>query len=95
MVRVGCVMLLILAAPAAGLGKPAGQDRGFQLPPKTDFRGFAPDGPAVQAEIAPNTRFGLGIFGLKLEKSPLRPATVREIETPKQRRAALGFSVRF
>lgn len=95
MVRLSCVALLMLAAPAAGWGKPPAQPRDFQMPTKHDFRDFAPDGPSIQTEISPNTRFGLGMFGLKSEKAPLRPATVREIETPKQRRTAVGFSVKF
>ena len=100
MVRLGSVALLALALPVAAPGKPPPEqapafNRSFFIPQvPRDFsdpgdRGFG------RAQISPNAQFGFGMFGLKPEKSPLRPVTVREIDTPKQRRAAVGFSVRF
>lgn len=50
---------------------------------------------SLQAEVAPNTQLGVGIYGLKSDKSHLRPATVGEIGTPRQRRAGVGLSLRF
>ena len=45
--------------------------------------------------IAPNGTIGFGMFGQKSTNSPLAPVTVRDLATPKQRRAGLGFSLRF
>ena len=100
MVRLGSVALILLSLPAAAWsGPPAGaepgQSRSFHLPrPPADFR-FVADERFGRTEIAPNAHIGFGMFGLKPEKSHLRPVTGREINIPKQRRAAVGFSLKF
>lgn len=100
MVRLGSFALILLSLPAAAWSAPPTEPRAskhtdsFQLPRSADDRRFAPKAPG-RAEIAPNTHFGFGIYGLKPEKSYLQPATGREIDAPKQRRAAVGFSLKF
>lgn len=98
MVRMVPVALLIMSLPVAAWSKPpaadAGQRQTFNLPRSSDHYRFAP-GPAGRTEIAPNAHFGFGIFGMKSEKSFLQRVTGREIDAPKQRRAAVGFSLKF
>lgn len=101
MARLGSVALITLFLPTAAWGDAPAPDpksaltRSFHLPrPSADFRDDT-DERFGRTQIAPNAHFGVGMFGLKPEKSPLRPATVREIDAPKQRRAAVGFSLRF
>lgn len=97
MVRLGSVALIALSLPAAALCNPPTNNqpvRNFHLQQPSADR-FAPDGRFGRTEIAPNTHFGFGVFGLKSEKSHLQPVTVREIDAPKQRRAAVGFSLKF
>ena len=98
MVRLGSVALLALSLPVAALGSPpagstAETERSFHLP-KPHHR-FESDTNFGRTEVAPNATFGFGMFGLKYEKSHLQPATGREIDTRKQRRAAVGFSLKF
>ena len=101
MVRLGSVALIALSLSAAAWSNPLAtaesseRPQSFHLPPTSDHHRFAPGGSVGRAEIAPNTHFGLGMFGLKTEKSYLRPATGREIDTRKQRRAGVGFSLKF
>jgi len=47
------------------------------------------------AQLGANARFGLGMFGIRSEATRQRPVTVREIDAPRQRRAGLGFSLKF
>jgi hypothetical protein len=53
------------------------------------------DATVVRAGVAPNAHLGFGMFGLKSEKALLQPATGREIDMRKQRRAAVGISLKF
>ena len=98
MARLGSVAFIALFLPAAGWSSPppsaSGPARTFHLQQPASDR-FAPDGRIGRTEIAPNTQFGFGIFGLQSDKTQLRPVTGREIDAPKQRRAAVGFSLRF
>jgi len=100
MVRLGAVALILSSLSAAASAGPreAAENTAnattFQLP-KPSARFVASDERVGKTEIAPNTQFGFGMFGLKSEKSPLQPATGREIDMPKQRRAAVGFSLKF
>jgi hypothetical protein len=101
MVRLGSAALIVLSLPGAALSSPppnaeeSEQMRSFALPQSTGHHRFAPDGIIGRAEIAPNAHFGFGIFGLKAEKTYLQPVTGREIGASKQRRAAVGFLLKF
>lgn len=46
-------------------------------------------------ELMPNGVIGIGIFGPKAEKGPHSAATARDLSIRKQRKAAVGFSLRF
>lgn len=98
MVRLTCGVLLILCLPAAAWGKPPAaapaQERSSYLPQLSAHHHFAPR-PIGRAEVAPNAHVGFGIFGMKSDRTYLQPVTGREIDAPKQRRAAVGFSMRF
>lgn len=101
MIRLGSVALIVLSLPTSAWSNPPktadqpAQKQSFHMPrPSTDYD-LAPDGRIGRTEIAPNADFGFGMFGLKSEKSHLQPVTGREINTPKQRRAAVGFSLKF
>ena len=98
MVRVTAIALFSLLLPAVALAippasTPDGTQR-FQLPDPHADR-FESGDRIGRTEIAPNTLFGFGMFGLKSEKSPQRAVTGRELDLPKQRRPAVGFSLRF
>lgn len=99
MVRLGSVALIAISLPAAAWSSPPASDRiskkahSFHMPRPADE--FAPASDFGKAEIAPNMRVGFGVFGMKSERGHLRPATVQEINSPKQRRAAVGFSMQF
>ena len=98
MVRLGAVALLALSSASFAQGSPPAiapdPDRSFQMP-RPDGDRFDTDGRIGRTQIAPNALFGFGMFGLNSEKSPLRAPTGRELDEPKQRRAALGFSMSF
>jgi hypothetical protein len=99
MVRPGSVALIVLSLPAAAWSNPPTADpertRSFHLPRPVAEHRLAPDAPIGRLEIAPNAHFGFGMFGLKPEKTHLQPVTGREINAPKQRRAGVGFSLKF
>lgn len=46
-------------------------------------------------QVMPNGTFGIGMFGPKAEKGPHSAATARDLSMPKQRKAAVGFSLKF
>jgi hypothetical protein len=46
-------------------------------------------------ELAPNTTFGVGLFGEKAERPIHRPSTNRDHAMPRSRKAAVGFALRF
>ena len=98
MVRLVTLAALCLSLPAMASGNPpAGTSdlaRNFQVP-RPDSGRFDTEDRLGRTQIAPNTMFGFGVFGLKSDKSPLRPATGRELDLPKQRRAAVGISLKF
>lgn len=100
MVRLGSVALILVSLPSAAWSGPPDSGRtlptrGFEMP--RQFARSLVDGERHfgRAQIAPGAHFGFGMFGLKSEKSHLRPVTGRELDAPKQRRAAVGFSLRF
>ena len=95
MVRLGSVALLALSLPAAAWGGPPDRPRSYQLPSTSPHLRQVVEAPMGRTEIAPNAHFGFGMFGLKSEKTYLQPVTGREIDTRKQRRAAVGFSLKF
>ena len=45
--------------------------------------------------LMPNGVVGIGMFGQKADKGPHSAATDRDLSLPKQRKAAVGFSLRF
>lgn len=45
--------------------------------------------------VGPNGRFGPGIFGLKSQTPRSRAVIGTEVSAPKQRRAGVGFSLKF
>lgn len=98
MARLSSVALIALWIPAVAWADQRASNRelarNFDLP-RLAAGSFVSDGRIGRAQIAPNAHVGFGMFGLKPEKSLLPPVTVREIDAPKQRRTALGFSLRF
>ena len=46
-------------------------------------------------ELAPNAIVGFGMFGFKSERSLHSPVTARDLATTRQRKAAVGFSLKF
>ena len=101
MVRLGSVALIALAMPTAlWAGPPTsvpnpGSAKHFHLPHLGGSYNYSGDERFGRAQIAPNAQIGIGMFGLKSERSQLRPVTGRELDAPKHRRAAVGFSLRF
>lgn len=76
------------------VGKPAPQARTFTMPIAPESWAFE-SLPFAATEIAPNATFGIGMFGLRRERSGLAPATVREVNSRRTRRAGVGFSFKF
>ena len=46
-------------------------------------------------QLMPNGVIGVGMFGPKAEKGPHSAATARDLSVRKQRKAAVGFSLKF
>jgi hypothetical protein len=46
-------------------------------------------------ELLPNGMFGVGMFGEKMGESAHSAATVRDFYTPRARKPAVGFSLKF
>ena len=46
-------------------------------------------------EVMPNGTIGFGLFGQKSPSHSLGPVTARDMALPKQRKAAVGFSLKF
>ena len=69
----------------------------FDIPDENDLVGSRNPGSRIIAgtEVYPNATVGFGMFGQKAEKSPHASSTVRELATPKSRRAAVGLSFKF
>ena len=103
-------LFLVMAALAAGAqaGEPLKAPwSGIEKPPETSNFSMPHAAPAPTAEmnggsrifagtaLLPNTMFGLGLFGERVSGEPLAPVTGREIDLPKRRKAAVGFSLRF
>lgn len=65
----------------------------------TDADPLINDGPdsrvVAGTEVLPNGMFGVGMFGEEMEESVHSPATVWEFSLPKQRKPAVGFSLKF
>jgi hypothetical protein len=95
MVRLGSVVLIAISLPAAAWSNPPDRSRSYHLPSTSSHLRFNADATVVRAGVAPNAHLGFGMFGLKSEKALLQPATGREIDMRKQRRAAVGFSPKF
>ena len=99
MVRLTAVALFVLWLPATAWSNPpvadTSQDRNSYVLQSSAHRHYAPEGPIGRAEVAPNAHVGFGMFGMKSERTYLQPVTGREIDAPKQRRAAVGFSLKF
>ena len=98
MVRVGAVVLLAFSSASFAQGSPSATSPipgpSFHIPKPASDR-FDTEGRIGRTRIAPNALFGFGMFGLKSDKDPLRAATGRELDEPKQRRAAVGLSLSF
>ncbi|HEY5459876.1 MAG TPA: hypothetical protein VIJ81_10450 [Sphingomicrobium sp.] len=92
MVRVGSFLLLMAlgAMPAvAESTAPAEILRIREIPsPSPD-----PQLPAIN--VGSTAQFGLGMFGLKPQTPRNRPVVGYEVSAPKQRRAGVGFSLKF
>ena len=48
-----------------------------------------------ELDVGSSGRFGIGIFGLKPDTARGRAITVREVNEPRNRRAGVGFSLKF
>ena len=87
---------LVFAASSAwgqSTANPPVPSQRYALPQSPDY---VPETGRMWAgrEIAPNARFGVGMFGLKKERAPGSSVTVRDIEMPRTRRAGLGLTLK-
>lgn len=101
------VVMASLAAGAQAGDELTSPWSGGEEPPETSSYSMPHSSPAPPAgtnggtrifagtALLPNTVFGLGLFGERANREPLAPVTAREINLPKQRKAAVGFSLRF
>ena len=90
------------STPIAPVSAPEAHQHGrslnFDMPDgATDPSFVAISGSRVVAgtELAPNTLVGIGMFGLKSEKSPHAAATARDLAVTRSRKAAVGLSLKF
>ena len=92
MIRLVCVALIsAFAASAATAQTTGGADAWrFQEPsaPPSDRR-------LPSLELSSTSRIGLGMFGIKADTSRSKAVIARDVTAPKQRRAGLGFSLKF
>jgi hypothetical protein len=99
MARLACVALILISLPAAAWSDPPdgaeNRPRDYHMPRPSADHDYQPHQNIGRAQIAPNTQFGFGMFGLSKEKSHLKPVTGRELDVPKQRRASVGFLLKF
>lgn len=84
------LLLTLIATPAAGQN--VGDAESWRIREPAN-RALEREPPSI--DIGSYGRFGLGMFGLKPETPRNRAVTVREVTSPKQRRAGVGFSLKF
>jgi hypothetical protein len=99
---------LFLAVAPAGAWSQSAPIPGFSIP--ADASRPSPDGQFrlrsdsqtessgpnfAGTELAPDTMLGLGIFGLKRDRSYQPPVTVRDVATSPTRRAGVGVRLKF
>jgi len=92
MVRSTCAALLLIAIAAPAAGQNMTADNAWRV------RDTTIDTPRQQLpaiEVGNFGRFGVGIFGLKSQTPRSRAVTVREVSEPRERRAGVGFSMKF
>lgn len=84
------LLLIVVATPA--FGQSVGHKEEWRIRDVT-VPGDDAERPAIN--IGPNARFGPGIFGLKPQTPRSRAVIANEVNAPKQRRAGIGFSLKF
>jgi hypothetical protein len=92
MVRLVPIILLLTLTATPAAGQDLGSAEAWRI------RGTAdptPDRQPPAVNVGSFGSFGLGMFGLKPQSPRSRAVTVREMTEPRQRRAGVGFSLRF
>jgi hypothetical protein len=110
MARKSLFSLALIALPAAGLAQTQGQTpspwQAAPEPPKTQSFDLSstrtslpsdnPDSRVVAGtEVLPNTMVGFGMFGDQMQPSSHSRSTVRDFSLPRDRKPAVGFSLKF
>ena len=84
-------LLTLAATPAIGQSNSSDQSwRILEMPPPTPDKYQRP-----AIGVGSNGRFGFGTFGLMPDAARGRAITVREVNEPRNRRAGVGFSLKF
>ena len=84
-------LLTLVATPAAG--QSISNSEPWRLREMTPPPAEEHQRPAI--DVGSSGRFGIGIFGLKPDTARGRAITVREVNEPRNRRAGVGFSLKF
>lgn len=92
MTKLVCVALLsaIASAPAAGQAVAPSDAWRFR---EISIPASSPQLPAF--ELGASGRIGLGMFGIKPDISRSRAVVARDVTAPRQRRAGVGFTLKF
>jgi hypothetical protein len=90
--RLVCVAVVSVFVSAPAAAQTVSKAPEWRLPEVTVPAG-EPQMPAI--EVGPSGRFGLGMFGLKSGAPRSRAVVGHEVSAPKQRRAGVGFSLKF
>lgn len=92
MVRVGSLLLLLALSEMPAVAQSTATAEILRIR-ETPSPGHDPQLPAIS--VGSTGQFGLGIFGLKSQTPRSRAVVGYEVSTPKQRRAGVGFSLKF
>ena len=84
------LLLTMVAAPAAGQSVAGTNDWRFR-----DVSFQTPERQPPSIDVGSYGRLGLGMFGLKSETPRSRAVTGRDLSAPRQRRAGVGWSLKF
>lgn len=92
MVRVSSFLLLLAFIPMPALAQSTAADEILRI---RETPSPQQDGQLPAIRVGSTGQFGLGMFGLKPQTPRSRAVVGYEVSAPKQRRAGVGFSLKF
>ena len=92
MVRIGSFLLLLALSAMPAVAQSTATDEILRIRETPSPR---PDPQLPAISVGSTGQFGLGMFGLKSQTPRSRAVVGYEVSAPKQRRAGVGFSLKF